>query len=149
MRVPEPVSACVVLATAFHPSCLVGCASAIFSDLSFCALCYLVFLTLTGHRRVGRRRQLLRVLNGVLCGAGVLVRSNGITLVLASLATLFRSPDHRRIRLAGCLLGLAVVLAGLWLIPVSTNRVVPSGDYRLEMKAAWSSPKAGARDHRQ
>ena len=141
---PESVSTCIVLATAFHPSCLIGCASAIFSDLTFCALTYLVFLTFRRPRCIERGgRRLSAVLNGVLSGASVLVRSNGVTLVLATLATSWRRTDHHPLRLAGSLFGLALVLAGSWLIPVSTNRVVPSGDYKLEMKAAWSSPAAG------
>jgi hypothetical protein len=144
VRVPEPGASWIVLATALHPACLVGCASAIFSDLTFCALTYLVLLGLTKpclNRLKGPA--LSAVLAGALAGAGSLVRSNGVTLILATLLALGRHPRHRPFKLAGSLLGMAMVIGGAWLVPGSSYRAVPSGDYRLEMKAAWSSPWAG------
>lgn len=145
VRVLGPVAACIMLGTAFHPSCLTGCASAIFSDLTFWALSYLAFLAsptlLTNH---SNRRWLPSLLTVLLSGASVLVRTNGVTLVSASLASSWSGPRHRSHRLAAYTLGLGLFLTGWYFIPVSTSRLVPSGDYRLEMKAAWSSPAAGA-----
>jgi hypothetical protein len=142
--VPGPAAACIVLATAFHPSCLVGCASAIFSDLTFCALTYLTFLAMM---RTGLGTPRVRVastyLAGALSGASVLVRGNGITLVLAALTSSLRKCRLRHSAPVGVMLGAAIVLGAASLIPVSTNRPVPSGDYSLEMGAAWSSPGAG------
>jgi hypothetical protein len=144
LRVPGAVATGIVLATAYHPSCLVGCASAIFSDLTFCALTYLTFLAMMrlGAREC-RRRLAPAFLTGVLSGVAVLVRSNGITLVLAALASSLRARRLRAAGLAGVLIGAAMVLGAARMIPVSADRPVPSGDYRLEMEAAWSSPGAG------
>jgi hypothetical protein len=144
LRVPGPVATGIVLATAFHPSCLVGCASAIFSDLTFCALTYLTFLAMMKPASGNPRIRLAPAFSmGILSGMGVLVRSNGITLVLAALASSLRARRPRWAGLVGVLLGSAIVLGAAGLLPVSSNRPVPSGDYRLEMEAAWSSPGAG------
>jgi hypothetical protein len=143
IKVPDPVAAFIVLATAFHPATLVGTASAIFSDLSFCALTYLVFLRSSrpqdsapaGEGRSG-------LVGGLLAGAGYLVRSNGVTLILATLVDSARKTRPRR-RLVANILGTFLVVAASWLITTSSFRAVPSGGYAHEMRAGWSSLRAG------
>jgi hypothetical protein len=143
VRVPPTRAGLIVLVTAFHPALLVGTASAVFSDLSFCALTYLLLWQLAEDSPTGRAAALRGgALSGVIAGVGYLVRGNGITLIALALLDPARR-THRRYRWAGCLLGLLLILTTAKQIPASTERAVPSGDYRLEMEAAWTSPAAG------
>jgi hypothetical protein len=145
VRVPAPPAVAIVLTTAFHPATLVGCSSAIFSDLTFCALTYSVFLQ-CGRSRHGSQNSLVAssIWAGILAATGYLVRSNGVTLMLATAINSSRRTCARA-RLLGNLTGITLVLGAASLIPASSDRAVPSGDYALEMRAGWSSPGAGAK----
>jgi hypothetical protein len=77
-----------------------------------------------------------------MAGAAYLVRGNGITLMLATLVDSGQNARPRW-RLLGNVMGMVSVIAASRLIPSSSFRAVPSGDYGLEMKAGWSSATAG------
>lgn len=143
LRLAPCHSALIVLATLFHHVALVGCASTIFADLPFCAVSYLLLMRWAAPGRV--RDPLRRSFgDGLLAGAAILLRGNGITLVIASLAASALGP-RRPARLVWCVAGLAAIL-----LPASVGferhgRRVPSGDYALELRAGWSSAASGLR----
>lgn len=138
----------VVLAAGFHHVALIGCASTIFSDLPFAAVTYVLLGRWAGRSdeadpgagAAGWRS----LVDGGLAGYGYMLRGNGLTLVVAAAAAAWLAP-RRRSGLAGLAVGLALAVAPLSLMARGAERLVPSGDYRLEMEAGWSSPAAGAR----
>lgn len=148
-----PALACwIVLATAFHHVVLIGGAATLFADLPFAAVTYALLARFVGRRRgnganpSGWGRGLL---DGVLAGYGFLLRTNGITLIAASLvaSALGRSGKLglRWRPFLGCLVGVALVVVPLTWYAGLHPRVVPSNSYLLELKAGWASPGAGVR----
>jgi hypothetical protein len=119
---------------------LTGCASTVFSDLTFCALTYLTLLALAARSgpRPGRGVA-VSLLAGVVASAGYLVRGNGITLLISAVLDPLHGP-RRWWRSVASLATIAGVLMLVRCIPASTHRPVPSGDYWLELQAGWSTP---------
>ena len=143
MKVPRGLASVIVLATAFHPATLVGCASAIFADLTFCAITYSVlFWVALSRNRQGPIGQGANLVSGVIASLGYLVRGNGISLMAASLVGAIRRPV-RGWPVASCLAGMLLTVAAARCIPVAPVGAVPSGDYALEFRAGWSSSRAG------
>ena len=141
------LAALITLATAFHHVVMVGGAATLFADLPFAALTYAVL-----SRCVARPRAAGAAtgwLDGALAGFGFLVRTNGVTLIAASLikSSLGSTPrgGHHWRSVVGCLVGLAVVVLPLTWYAGRHARVVPSNSYLLELRAGWSSPEAGLR----
>jgi len=150
----DPALACwIVLATAFHHVVLIGGAATLFADLPFAAVTYWLLARFVG-RRGGRgvvahddgRRGWI---DGALAGFGCLLRTNGITLIAASLIASGvnrTGPLRPRWRpVLGCVLGVAVVVVPLTWYAGRHPWVVPSNSYLLEFRAGWSSPEAGFR----
>ncbi len=131
----------IVFSTLFHHVALIGCASTIFSDLPFCALSY-VLLARWALRTPSARPSVRSFVDGVLAGIAMLVRGNGITLVLAALVAA-ASGSQRRRQLLTCALGAALVVVPSRLATRGHERRVPSGDYALEFRAGWTSAASG------
>lgn len=135
----------IALATVFHHVALIGGATTIFADLPFATV---AFALLARWRRPDPsglgRTPAESFVDGVLAAAGFLIRGNGVTLVAGSLLAAWLS-GRRRAALFACLAGLALAIVPAKLGFPKPARAVPSGDYRLEMEAGWSSPGAGAR----
>ena len=142
----------IVLGTAFHPVVLIGGAATVFADLPFAAVAFTLFARLAANR--GRRRGppgLPELVDGLLAGCGCLLRSNGLTLIVAALAAAAtRRVDPgdrsgRRRSIVGCLLGVLVLVGPLTWYAGRHPRVVPSNHYLLELRAGWATPGAGLR----
>jgi hypothetical protein len=141
-----PGVACgIVLATAYHHIVLVGGAITIFADLPFAGLAFVLLLRWAGRKASPESGAVRRAFeDGLIAGFGVLLRSNGITLALASLVAAMVGPRKRSSVLA-CLAGLAIAVIPATHYAGLHPRVVPSNSYLLEMKSGWSSPEAGLR----
>ena len=132
LGVPPALAAWIVLATAFHHVVMIGGAATLFADLPFAAVTYWLLARCVQQPRVERTTR--GWWDGALAGYGFLLRTNGITLIAASLVA-SALPATGRLRvtwrpLLGCVVGVALL-------------VVPLTWYLLELKAGWTSPGAG------
>ena len=141
-----PGLACgIVLATAYHHIVLVGGATAIFADLPFAGLASVLLMRWAGRgRAVGAGAARRAFGDGLIAGFGVLLRSNGVTLALASLVAAAIGP-RRSPSVLACLAGLAIAVVPATRYAGLHPRVVPSNSYLLELKSGWSSARAGLR----
>lgn len=140
----RPIAAVlVVLSTAFHLQILTTCAASIWTELPFCAATYLLLARWSSARKSAVPSYgACCLVDGILAGAGYLIRSNGIALLLAASLRAILLPRRWR-NLISCALGFGIVVVPLSLYPRRHARLVPSGDYLLEMRAGWSSLAAG------
>jgi hypothetical protein len=130
----------MALASIAHHVVLPDCAGLIFSDLPFFAVSAVLLARWAARRpRLSLRSSML---DGLLAGAAMLLRSNGITLVLAALFAAWLRPSRRAAVLA-CVAGIALVVVPLEFETSRYPKFDHSGDYMLEMRAGWSSWESG------
>ena len=129
----------VVGTTAMHHVVLVGGGSTVFADLPFAAI---TFLLLARTARCPRPTAWGGLVNGLLAGLGLLVRANGLSLGLSSIAASLRGRSRWPATTATFVGLVSVVgLAATFLARVGDG--FPSGDYQLELRAAWADPAVG------
>lgn len=130
----------IALSVVVHHVVLPGCAGVIFADLPFFAVSAVLLARFaTRGATVGLRSY---ALDGLLAGAAILLRSNGITLALAALLSAWLGP-RRRSAVLTCVAGIALVVVPLGLEASRHPKFRHSGDYMLELRAGWLSWASG------
>ncbi len=131
------VACAVVTATLFHPF-TVGSSIALMSELPFAALCFTLLLRWTRPERPRPVKGAL--LDGLLVAAILLVRGNGLTLLVAGAIASWRRWGVRAagVFVASGLLGSALVRRALQRPDIGVAE-----HYSREVLAGWSSLGAG------
>lgn len=140
----DPLYASVaVLAMSFHPEVLNG-ATLIMSDLLFGSLVLAVFLLVLAKPARSKHSPSVLVLCGAIAASGFYVRTNGVALFPALVATAILLPNKRQ-ALLSLTAGILLILLPVSLMNANTNRKNPtdSANYRSELLAGWTPWQAG------